>query len=101
SVKERLPHVDGIVTQCQKLIEMLERGDVPDQELSAQFASVSTLVDTFQAESSGSDLIHLTDDGLYGIDQISEIVLNLKNFSRLDRSKFQQFNLNEGLESTL
>jgi signal transduction histidine kinase len=40
-------------------------------------------------------------DGLYGIDQISEIVLNLKNFSRLDRAKTARFDLNEGLESTL
>ena len=38
---------------------------------------------------------------MYGIEQISEIVINLKNFSRLDRSKMSQFNLNEGLESAL
>ena len=40
-------------------------------------------------------------DGLYGITQISEIVVNLKNFSRLDRSKVANFDLHEGLESTL
>ena len=62
---------------------------------------MSTLLTTFQAESSASDLVHLTDDGMHGIDEIAEIVLNLKNFSRLDRSKLQRFNLNEGLESTL
>jgi len=32
---------------------------------------------------------------------MSEIVANLKSFSRLDRSKVARFNLNEGLESTL
>jgi signal transduction histidine kinase len=46
-------------------------------------------------------LKELTQDGLHGIDEISEIILNLKNFSRLDRSKLQHFNLNEGIESTL
>jgi two-component system NtrC family sensor kinase len=100
SVKERLPHVQGIVTECRKLMGLLERGDVPDQELSAQFSTVSTLVATFEADTA-SDLLHLTDDGIHGIDEIAEIVLNLKNFSRLDRSKLQRFNLNEGLESTL
>ena len=40
-------------------------------------------------------------DGLYGIDQISEIVVSLRNFARLDRSKVANFNLNEGLQSTL
>jgi len=101
SVKERLPHVETIVAECTKLVAMLERGDVPDAELSAQFARVSSLAAKFRAESEAGDLAHLTSDGLHGIDQIAEIVVNLKNFSRLDRSKLQRFNLNEGIESTL
>ncbi len=36
-----------------------------------------------------------------GISQISEIVFNLKNFSRLDRAKVSEFDVREGLESTL
>ena len=47
------------------------------------------------------ELQTLVKDGLHGIAQISEIVANLKNFSRLDRSKVASFNLNEGLDSTL
>ncbi len=101
SVKDRLPQVEGIVTECGKLVAMLERGDVPDTELSAQFTRVSALTAKFRAESEAGDLAHLTSDGLHGIDQIAEIVVNLKNFSRLDRSKLQRFNLNEGIESTL
>jgi two-component system, NtrC family, sensor kinase len=101
SVKERLPHVETMVAECTKLVGMLERGDVPDAELSAQFARVSALSAKFRAESEAGDLAHLTNDGLHGIDQIAEIVVNLKNFSRLDRSKLQRFNLNEGIESTL
>ena len=101
SVKERLPQVEALVAECAKLLAMLERGDVPDTELSAQFTRVSTLSAKFRAESEAGDLLHLTSDGLHGIDQIAEIVINLKNFSRLDRSKLQRFNLNEGIESTL
>jgi len=101
SVKDRLPQVENIVVECQKLLQMLERGDVPDETLSAQFARVSALTGQFRAEAEGSDLKQLTQDGLHGIDEISEIILNLKNFSRLDRSKLQHFNLNEGIESTL
>ena len=101
SVKERLPQVEALVAECAKLLAMLERGDVPDAELSTQFTRVSTLSAKFRAESEAGDLLHLTSDGLHGIDQIAEIVINLKNFSRLDRSKLQRFNLNEGIESTL
>ena len=43
----------------------------------------------------------LLKDGLHGIDEISEIVLNLKNFSRLDRAKVTEFSVQDGLESTL
>jgi signal transduction histidine kinase len=43
----------------------------------------------------------LVKDGLYGTGQMAEIVGNLKDFSRLDRSKVTGFNLNEGLNSTL
>jgi signal transduction histidine kinase len=40
-------------------------------------------------------------DGIHGIEQISEIVTNLKNFSRLDRAKVSEFSVEEGLDSTL
>jgi two-component system NtrC family sensor kinase len=47
------------------------------------------------------DLEALTKDGLHGIEQIAELVANLKNFSRLDRSKVASFNVNEGVRATL
>ncbi len=47
------------------------------------------------------ELSNLVKDGLYGTGQMAEIVGNLKDFSRLDRSKVTSFNLNEGLQSTL
>ena len=43
----------------------------------------------------------LVKDGLYGTGQMAEIVGNLKDFSRLDRSKVSSFNVNDGLTSTL
>ena len=47
------------------------------------------------------ELQGLVEDGVHGTTQMSEIVGNLKDFSRLDRSKVTQFNLNEGITSTL
>ena len=38
---------------------------------------------------------------MHGIDQIAELVANLRNFSRLDRSKVASFNVNEGVRATL
>jgi two-component system, NtrC family, sensor kinase len=41
------------------------------------------------------------DDGLHGVGRISEIVSDLKNFSRLDRAAEDLLNLNEAIDSTL
>ena len=47
------------------------------------------------------ELEALAKDGVHGIDQIAELVTNLRNFSRLDRSKVASFNVNEGVRATL
>jgi signal transduction histidine kinase len=101
TLRERLPVTEGVVLECQRLLAMLEKGDVPDEELSGQFARVATLTAQFQAEEAAAHTKAVAEDALHGIDQISEIILSLKNFSRLDRSKVSRFSLNEGLESTL
>ena len=101
TLKDRVPMAEGAVAECNKLIQMLESGTATDDQLSAQFNVVSSLAKQFQAEAEASGLDALSTDALHGIEQISEIILNLKNFSRLDRSKVSRFNLNEGLESTL
>ena len=36
-----------------------------------------------------------------GADRISEIVLSLRNFSRLDESEFKSVDLHQGIENTL
>lgn len=101
SVSNRLPQVGHLVEECRKLLDMLHGSNVAEDQLAAQFAQVSDLTAQFKSQQTAEELSGLVKDGLYGISQISEIIVNLKNFSRLDRSKVSQFNLNEGLESTL
>ena len=40
-------------------------------------------------------------DAQYGLEQIGELVMGLKNFSRVDRSQTELFDLNEGLDTSL
>ena len=65
------------------------------------FTAVNERVSRLKKKKVLSDLQGLVKDGEYGTTQMSEIVGNLKDFSRLDRSKATQFNLNDGLNSTL
>jgi len=101
TLQERLPAMQGVVQECLRLIQMVERGDASDEALTAQFNRVTTLTGEFHGEEGAAELQTINTDALHGIEQISEIILNLKNFSRLDRSKVSRFDLNEGLESTL
>jgi signal transduction histidine kinase len=99
-VGAELPAVRGLVAECDQLLKLLADGQAGEEQLTAQFNRAAQAAERFREQGTG-ELDKLLADGLHGIQEISELVLSLKNFSRLDRSKVAQFNLNEGLESTL
>ena len=101
SVTGKLPQIVKLVTESEKLVEILRSGAADPHQLAQQFALTEQLIGKFKEHHVLEEMLTLTKDGIYGISQISEIVVNLKNFSRLDRSKISSFNLNEGLDSTL
>ena len=101
SVKGKLPELAQLIAESEKLLALLRAGASDAQQLAQQFALTQKRVAQLQEHHVLDELQGLVRDGLYGIEQISEIVVNLRNFSRLDRSKVASFNLNEGLESTL
>jgi two-component system, NtrC family, sensor kinase len=102
TVSDRLGDLSGAIEQCEKLLTLLQAGQNADRdELSRQFARASSAIVQLRQQRATEELASLVKDGLYGTGQMSEIVGNLKDFSRLDRSKVTSFNLNEGLNSTL
>ena len=101
SVAGKLPDVKQLIVETNKLLRLMEDPSPDPARLQAKYAGVRSLIHHFAEQQALAELGQLANDGLYGIEQISEIVLNLKNFSRLDRSKVSSFNLNEGLESAL
>jgi two-component system NtrC family sensor kinase len=102
TVADRLAELDEALAQCEKLLALLRAGDRADPgELSRQFGQVSATIARLRQERVTQELGDLVKDGLYGTGQMAEIVGNLKDFSRLDRSKVTSFNLNDGLNSTL
>ncbi len=66
----------------------------PPEEIKAEILNVDLL---FIKE----DLIKLLHSMQLGTERIREIVLSLRNFSRLDEADFKQVNIHEGLDSTL
>ncbi len=101
SVDRQLPHLSELNAQAERLLEMLRAEKVNEADLANQFGTVSSLLDQMRANQVLPDMKALVRDGLYGIAQISELVNNLRNFARLDRSKLAEFNLNDGIASAL
>ncbi|MGH8620104.1 MAG: ATP-binding protein [Burkholderiales bacterium] len=101
TVQTSLPEIAQTISETEKLMQVLASGTASEQELSAQFATAQGHMEQLKTQRVLPEMTALVGDGLYGIGQISDLVVNLKDFSRLDRSKTQSFDLNEGLNSTL
>ena len=101
TARDRMPDLRDAVLQAGRLLEIL-RSDSPDaDDLQASFNALESRLARLDHEHVLDDLDALTKDGLHGIEQIVELVTNLRNFSRLDRSKVASFNVNEGVRATL
>jgi signal transduction histidine kinase len=102
SVSERLPEIGGVIEETERLLGMLQSGARADPAaLNQQFSTVAQQVSRLRQQKTIDELQGLVEDGVHGTTQMSEIVGNLKDFSRLDRSKITEYNLNEGITSTL
>ena len=101
AVSQSLPQITSSIDSCGKLLALLNNPDVQPDELNRQFMQTAGLLEQIDQQGALAELGGLVNDGIYGTEQVSEIVANLKDFSRLDRSKTSSFNLNDGLNSTL
>ncbi len=101
SVNGQMPHIGTALEQSQTLADMLRSESTTENELAEQFAAVDATLGDLRSRGTMNELSTLVKDGLYGIGQIAELVTNLKDFARLDRSKIAAFDLNEGVSSAL
>jgi two-component system, NtrC family, sensor kinase len=101
TVRDRMPELRDAIAQSQKLLSLLQVDSPDPRQLQETFAALSARLDQLSGNQVVEDLDALTRDGLHGIEQITELVTNLKNFSRLDRSHVASFNVNDGVNATL
>jgi two-component system, NtrC family, sensor kinase len=101
TVSERLPQIMAAIEHCEKLLALLGAGNADAAALNRQFAQTSALLGQIKQQHVLAELGGLVKDGLYGTGEMAEIVGNLKDFSRLDRSKVTSFSVNDGLASSL
>ena len=100
-LKDQLHPIQSLATQSYGFTQALRAPERDKSALNQQFQGVESTARNLIERGVVQEMDTLVADGLHGIEQISEIVLNLKNFSRLDREKVSNFSVEEGLDSTL
>ena len=96
-------YVDGarvMMTTCNGLADVLLSPTSTEQDLRARLEEMQAMRQTLTLPAD-DDMTRLFADTHFGIEQISELVLNLKNFSRLDRAAADDVDLNECLDSSV
>ena len=90
-----LPHVDAYTHELLQLVQAYQHHyPNPPQTLQDHLEAV-------ELEFLSDDLTKILQSMKVGTDRIREIVLSLRNFSRLDESEFKAVDIHEGLENTL
>jgi two-component system, NtrC family, sensor kinase len=87
--------------QYHSLGRMLVDDGADEQQLNAQLGKTAALSGEIVAAGLLEETTALFTDTLFGVDQIKDLVINLRNFSRLDQSRVAAVSLNDCLDQTL
>jgi two-component system NtrC family sensor kinase len=98
SVFEQLREV---LSDHELLLNMMASEEPDEEAIHAQLLKASSATADLRESKTLEDTEALLKDTLFGTDQIKELVVNLRNFSRLDQARLAEVNLNDSLEQTL
>lgn len=80
---------------------LLKLTDLYQQEYPKPHPKITDLMEDYDLDFIKEDLPKILSSMKVGTDRIREIVLSLRNFSRLDESDVKEVNIHEGIDSTL
>ena len=100
-MKEHLGKAHDLADSSHRFAVSLRDKNVDRQALNSQYLKVASLSRDVVENKRFEEIDSMLSNGSHGIGQISEIVSNLKNFSRLDRANIANFDVRKGLDSTL
>ena len=99
--QELFLQIEGILAGYESLVDNLLNEQANEEQLALQLQKVAEMRNDINAQEMLGEMQGLMADSLYGISQISELVLNLKNFSRMDSAATDSMNVNDCIESAL
>ncbi len=98
--KELLQRFIDMADKVSKFAEARAAGSAP-AVLEPLITQALASIEEVRRDAVAEDSLQLATDGLYGVEQISELVVNLRNFSRLDEAKVKDVNVHECIDSAL
>ena len=90
-----LPHASNYTQDLLNLIKLYDR------KYSDQDPEIQAYREEIDLDFLMDDLRKMLDSMSIGADRIREIVLSLRNFSRLDEAEMKRVNIHDGIDSTL
>jgi len=99
--QELFAQVQAMNDGYETLVDSLLDEQANEEQVTAHMQRVTTLRGDTNAREMLEAMQGLMADSLYGIGQISELVLNLKDFSRMDAAATENMSLNDCIESAL
>lgn len=100
-VREVFAQMREVVAQGAALSTMLTGDTVDEQALGEQITRFGAATVELREAQVIEDAEGLFTDTLFGVDAIRDLVVNLRNFTRLDSTRLAEVDINECLDQTL
>lgn len=99
--QDLLSYYNELLTLNHRLKAQLAEKQRDDMAIASTIESISELADEIAEEQVKEDFEELFGDTLFGVEQISELVVSLKDFARLDESKVKAVDIHDCIKSAL
>ncbi|GEM_PF-464594 len=100
-IRGAIRDIRGVCEAQKQAIELLGSPDATDQQIAEALENAARVEDQIQSLELADELDNLLNHSEFGLTHIGELVQSLKDFSRVDRTRTDLFDLNQGVESTL
>lgn len=100
-VKDNIGRFEELYDHTTNLLDSLQDSSASNEDKKDAFEDTLACCQDIQEDETLTEMKDLVQDSLYGVDQISDLVVNMRDFARLDESKVKDIDLNDCVTSSL
>tara|TARA_R110002051_G_scaffold30489_3_gene70596 strand:+ start:6057 stop:8414 length:2358 start_codon:yes stop_codon:yes gene_type:complete len=100
-VGDNLTRFDELIQHTDQLLQALKAPTINQEQVGQLIDQTLQCCEEMKEDKVSEDLADLIKDGLYGVDQIAELVVSLRDFSRIDESKVKDVDINDCITTSL